>query len=59
MAQADAARLPNFALSGSLGLNAASVGALSNSAAGISALLAGVTLPIFNGGALRAQVRAQ
>lgn len=59
VAQADAARLPNFSLSGSLGLNAATIGALSGGGAGVAALLAGVSMPLFDGGALRAQVRAQ
>jgi multidrug efflux system outer membrane protein len=57
--QAEAARLPNFQLGGSLGLSALTLGALGNSAAVASALLASVSLPVFDGGALRAQVRAQ
>ncbi len=59
VAQADAARMPSFKLSGSLGLNALTLGGLTHGAALVSALLAGVSLPIFNGGALSAQVRAQ
>ena len=59
VAQADAARFPGFALGGTLGLSAASVGALSNGAALVSSLLASVTLPIFDGGAAVAQVRSQ
>lgn len=59
VAQADAARLPNFRLSGSLGLNALSLGALTNGASIVSALMAGVTMPVFDGGAARAQLRAQ
>ena len=59
VAQADAARLPNFRLGGSLGLNAATVGALGNSASVVSSLLANVAMPLFDGGALRAQVRVQ
>jgi len=59
LSQADAARLPNFALSGSLGLNAATIGSLTGSEAVVSTLLAGVSLPVFDGGALRAQVRVQ
>jgi outer membrane protein, multidrug efflux system len=59
VAGADAARLPSFKLSGSLGLNALTFGSLGNSAAIVSALLAGVSMPLFNGGALLAQVRAQ
>jgi NodT family efflux transporter outer membrane factor (OMF) lipoprotein len=57
--QAQAQRWPSFAIGGSLGLDAASVGALGNGAAVLSSLLASVTLPLFDGGALRAQVRAQ
>jgi len=56
VAQADAARWPSFSLSGSIGLNALSLGGSSST---VSSLLAGVTLPIFDAGALRAQVRVQ
>ena len=59
VAQADAARLPDFSLSGSLGLNAAKIGSLTNGSSVISALLASVAMPLFDGGARRAQVRAQ
>lgn len=59
LAQADAARLPAFNLGGSLGLSALTLGALGHSAALAGSLLAGVTLPVFDGGALRAQVDAQ
>jgi multidrug efflux system outer membrane protein len=57
--QAEAALLPNFQLGGSLGLSALTLGALGSSASVASALLASVSLPVFDGGALRAQVRAQ
>jgi len=57
--QAQAQRLPNFRLSGTLGLSAATFGALGNSAAVIGSLLAGVSLPLFDGGAAGAQVDAQ
>ena len=56
---AEAARLPKFSLGGTLGLSALSAGALTNGASLVGSLLAGVTLPVFDGGALRAQVRAQ
>ena len=59
VAQAEAARRPNFAIGGSLGLSALTLGTLSNGASVITSLLAGVTLPVFDGGAARAQVRAQ
>jgi len=59
VSQADAARLPSFKLSGTLGLNALTLGSLTGGAALASSLLAGVSLPVFDGGALRAQVRAE
>jgi NodT family efflux transporter outer membrane factor (OMF) lipoprotein len=59
VAQADAARYPSFSLSGSLGLQALTLGGLSGGASVASALLASVSAPLFDGGAARAQVRAQ
>lgn len=59
VAQADAARWPSFKLGGSLGLSALTLGALGNGAALASSLLASVSLPLWDGGAARAQVRAQ
>ena len=59
VSQADAARLPNFKLGGSLGLGAATRGGLGNSAALIGSLLASVNAPLFDDGAGRAQVQAQ
>jgi multidrug efflux system outer membrane protein len=59
VAQAQAARAPNFQISGSLGVGARTLGALSDGASVVTALLAGITLPLFDGGGLRAQVRAQ
>jgi NodT family efflux transporter outer membrane factor (OMF) lipoprotein len=59
VAQADAARYPSFNLGGSIGLNALTLGALGNSAAVAGSLLASVSMPLFDGGAARAQVRAQ
>ena len=56
---ADAARYPSFALGGSLGLSALSLAALGNGAPLVNALLASVSVPLFDGGAARAQVRAQ
>ncbi|MGB0129001.1 MAG: TolC family protein, partial [Rhodocyclaceae bacterium] len=56
---AEAARWPTFTLSGSLGLNALTLGSLTNGASVVSTLLAGVSWPVFDGGATRAQVRAQ
>ena len=59
VSQARAARLPSFALGGSLGLNALTVSALSGSAAVVSSLFASIAAPLFDGGAGRAQVLAQ
>lgn len=59
LAQADAARYPSFQISGSLGLRALTVGALTNGATLVQSLLAGVSVPLFDGGAARAQVRVQ
>lgn len=57
--QADAARLPSFQLSGSLGLRALSFGALGQGSSVVAALLASAGVPLFDGGALRAQALAQ
>jgi NodT family efflux transporter outer membrane factor (OMF) lipoprotein len=59
VAQADAARWPSFRLGGTLGLSALTLGALGQSAALAGSLLASVSLPLWDGGAARAQVRAQ
>jgi multidrug efflux system outer membrane protein len=57
--QANAARAPNFKLGGTLGLNALTLGALSSGAAVVGSVLASVSLPVWDGGAGLAQVRAQ
>ena len=62
LSQAQAARLPRFTLGGSIGLNALSLAGLMGvgpGATAVSGLLANVSLPLFKGGALNAQVRAQ
>ena len=59
VAVADAARYPSFRLSGSLGLSALTLGSLTDSASLLKSLLASVSAPLFDGGAARAQVRAQ
>ena len=59
VAQADAARYPSFNLSGSLGLGAATLGSLAKGSSVLASVLASVAGPIFDGGAGRAQVRAQ
>jgi len=56
---ADAARYPGFAIGGSLGLNAITLAGLSNGATVASALLASISVPLFDGGAARSQVRSQ
>jgi outer membrane protein, multidrug efflux system len=57
--QADAARYPSLSLSGSLGLSALTLSGLNASGALVNSLLAGLSLPIFDGGAGKAQVTAQ
>lgn len=57
--QASVAGLPGVKLSGSLGLSAATLGALGNSAAVLRAVLASINLPLLDGGAISAQARAQ
>ncbi len=59
VSQADAARYPDFRISGNLGLRALTLGALTNGGSIASALLASVSMPVFDGGAARAQVRVQ
>jgi len=56
---ADAARYPSFNLGGSLGLSALTLGGLTSGSAALGSLLAGISLPIFDGGAAKAQVRAE
>jgi multidrug efflux system outer membrane protein len=56
---ADAARYPGFSIGGSLGLNALTLGALTNGASLTTALLGSISVPLFDGGAATAQVRAQ
>jgi len=59
VAQADAARMPDFRLGGSLGLTALTLSGLGSGSAVIGTLLAGVTWPVFDGGAAQAEVRVQ
>lgn len=56
--QLDAERLPSLRLSGSIGLNALSLGTLA-SGSGVASLLASISMPLLDGGRLQAQVRAQ
>lgn len=56
---ADAARYPTFSIGGSLGLSALTLAGLTNGASVLSSLLASVSLPVFDGGATAATLRAQ
>jgi NodT family efflux transporter outer membrane factor (OMF) lipoprotein len=57
--QARAARLPSFALSANLGLGAATLEALSSSAAAVAALAVSLAAPLLDGGAGAARVDLQ
>lgn len=59
VAQADAARYPSLRISGSVGLRALTLGSLTQGASVVNALLASVSVPLFDAGAARAQVRVQ
>lgn len=59
LSAAEAARYPSMRLSGSLGLTALGLGSLTDGASVVRSLLAGVSAPLFDGGALRAQAQAQ
>lgn len=56
---AEAARYPSFSLSGSIGVEALTLGALDASGAGTSSLFGSITAPIFEAGRLRSQVEIQ
>ncbi len=59
VSQARAARAPDFLLGGSLSSSALTVGALGGSLSIVKSILASVSMPLFDGGARGAQVRAQ
>lgn len=59
IAAAQATRLPRFKLGGSVGLTALTLGGLTGAANMASAVLASVTMPVLDGGALEAQVKLQ
>lgn len=59
LSAAEAARYPSLRLSGSLGLSALGLGSLTDGASVVRSLLASVSAPLFDGGALRAQAQAQ
>ncbi|MCV2420201.1 efflux transporter outer membrane subunit [Paucibacter sp. DJ2R-2] len=52
-------RWPSFSISGSLGLSAAGLSGLGRSSAVLGSLLAGIALPVLDGGAARAEVSLQ
>lgn len=56
---AQAARLPKFRLGGSLGLTALTLAGFNNGAALATQILASMSVPVLDGGASKAQVRAQ
>ncbi len=56
---AKAALFPSLSIGGNIGLYGASIGALGNPGTQTSSILGTITLPIFNAGALRAQVEQQ
>jgi NodT family efflux transporter outer membrane factor (OMF) lipoprotein len=57
--QADAARYPSFNIGGTLGLASVTLGGLTSGSSVLTSLLANMSVPIFEGGALLAQVRGQ
>jgi NodT family efflux transporter outer membrane factor (OMF) lipoprotein len=59
VARVDAAQWPSFNIGGSLGLKSATLGSLAERASLVGSLLAGLSMPLFDGGAARAQVQAQ
>lgn len=59
VSQAEAARYPSFQISGSVGLSALALSGLTGGGSVVSALLGSVSVPLFDGGAARAQVRSQ
>lgn len=59
LAQREAERRPQFGISGRLGLQAATLAALSGGSAVAAAIAASVSWPLLDGGAGRAQVAAQ
>ncbi len=59
VSQADAARYPSFNISGSVGLSALALSGLTGGGSVVTALLGSVSVPLFDGGAAKAQVRSQ
>jgi NodT family efflux transporter outer membrane factor (OMF) lipoprotein len=58
-AEAEAARYPSFRLSGTLGLEALELDALTDSGADTRSLVGGITAPIFNAGRIAATIDIQ
>lgn len=56
---AEAARYPSFTISGSIGLEALTLGAIGRSGAATSSLLGGIAAPVFNAGRLKSRVEQQ
>jgi NodT family efflux transporter outer membrane factor (OMF) lipoprotein len=59
VSQAQAQSMPDFRLSGALSVNGLALAALTHGGSVVSALVAGVSMPLFDGGAAQAQVRVQ
>jgi multidrug efflux system outer membrane protein len=57
--QSQAERLPSLSIGGSIGLSALTLAALGDRTSLVSSLLAGISLPLFDGGVRRAQVSVQ
>lgn len=59
VAQADAARYPALQLGGSLGLQALTLGSLTSGGSVLHSIMASLSAPLFDGGAIAGNVRAQ
>ncbi|ABA88071.1 efflux pump, RND family, outer membrane lipoprotein [Syntrophotalea carbinolica DSM 2380] len=59
LGEAEAERYPSFKLSGSIGLEALTLSALSNGGAAVYSLLGSITAPIFDSGRIRANIETQ
>lgn len=57
--EAEAARYPSLRIGGSVGLSSLTLGALTNSSSLGTSLLASITMPIFDAGAISANIDAQ
>lgn len=59
LAQADATRYPTLGLSGSLGLQALTLGTLTSSGSVVRSIVASLSAPLFDGGVIAGNIRAQ